>query len=785
MCEAFALLDGAAATDSQYPSTLLPDFDGGAGSGRSTPSSILHLHSRDSLKDVVSDTCKAAPSPSSKNKEDEASALAEAAAAVAELKETRRKLQLQQDKAQHGLPLVDSEVGSLFKDSTAPSWPAPTDDLLRYWRDVMADESSADVHLVTMGPEGDVDQGVVLGHRIVLHRIPFFRGLLAGMPPGIGTRGPVELVIRGVTQDALRRVLIYVYTDSAAEATAGLKRDALESLLAASIVCDLPSLRKACEEQLLGHIASVQSGTKTGSLKNAKGNDSGRPVRHAAARPLTPSEKKDKVAVADKAEKSSQLEKSPLSEKSPISALASPGPRRILRSNQMSDLANENERLRDEIVSLQRKCRIARARDREEELDGPQARATSLERATAENIQQLGSELQAQMSEIERLRQLLRRREAQAAAANRQQPLCRGVAGTSSMTASSIYTEISRQVRKLRSDLEKTLKDELVQNFAVAQRHNRFDRSWSPRRPSNRSQSPRSRHGVRSVSRGPRRVSMLVDAPCLTPRSVSPVPVAMHGPPPRAGFSSGKPIIMAPASGPLFSPNTVQLQPWPHVAAHTNLSVPMVSGTITPIGPMTPVGALTPATPVIGTPGPPPLHAAPSVAQVCEAPSQGGAGDSGDGSVHTARTLSGPRGPSGDQGPSPSAPPMGPPSNGCAPPGAMSPPLRVRQIFAGAPPPAISVSYGLEKSSSSRNVSPSPAVGESAAATWAFPQGARRVLRAASPKVMCRGPSAHFSAAASSTFVYAPPTAPASHAAAPPPAGTPQQGPPRMIRWPA
>lgn len=133
--------------------------------------------------------------------------------------------------------------------SSASSRPEPTspqvdsrstNGMSIYWKTVFLEETGADVYLAAS--EGHEGQPAVAAHRLVLCRLPFFERLLASSPT---SSGPI-LVPNVFSNKVLRQIILYVYTDSTSEATAGLSPNMLRELQKAASSCDLPDLHKAC-----------------------------------------------------------------------------------------------------------------------------------------------------------------------------------------------------------------------------------------------------------------------------------------------------------------------------------------------------------------------------------------------------------------------------------------------------------------------------------------------------------------------------------------------------------
>jgi len=163
-------------------------------------------------------------------------------------------------------PQRGRRLSTVSTSSRHQEFPAPG--LSDYFRTLLGDETSADLRLTAADQIGYCGGTRLPGHRLVLARLPFFSRLIsAGIakiegktscgngdgPDKVADYRPIELAVHGVSEGALRRVLVYAYTDDAAEAAAGLSRDALADLIVAAQTCDLDLLRRACQDILHGH----------------------------------------------------------------------------------------------------------------------------------------------------------------------------------------------------------------------------------------------------------------------------------------------------------------------------------------------------------------------------------------------------------------------------------------------------------------------------------------------------------------------------------------------------
>eukprot|EP00931_Biecheleriopsis_adriatica_P087488 TRINITY_DN61951_c0_g1_i1.p1 TRINITY_DN61951_c0_g1~~TRINITY_DN61951_c0_g1_i1.p1 ORF type:complete len:1525 (-),score=322.06 TRINITY_DN61951_c0_g1_i1:23-4537(-) len=126
--------------------------------------------------------------------------------------------------------------------------------LATYWRGLLADEVSTDVRLCIAEPGGGRSLELS-AHTLVLSRIPFFRRLLTERS---GMSAPL-LVPHMPSLGVLRQILLYVYTDSAREATAGLSPNMLRDLQKAASTCGLSELCQACCQKIAGNGKAVPS----------------------------------------------------------------------------------------------------------------------------------------------------------------------------------------------------------------------------------------------------------------------------------------------------------------------------------------------------------------------------------------------------------------------------------------------------------------------------------------------------------------------------------------------
>jgi len=155
-----------------------------------------------------------------------------------------------------------------------------------YWEAILREEAGADVYLAAS--EDHEGQPIVAAHRLVLARLPFFDQLFTNSAT---TSGPV-LVPNVSSNNVLRQIILYVYTDSASEAIAGLSPNMLRELQKAASSCGLSALHKACSQKIteeLADTAALRRGSnQTGRLGRKCSSTVGRlgGSRGASSRPV-------------------------------------------------------------------------------------------------------------------------------------------------------------------------------------------------------------------------------------------------------------------------------------------------------------------------------------------------------------------------------------------------------------------------------------------------------------------------------------------------------------------
>jgi len=152
--------------------------------------------------------------------------------------------------------------GRAIRPSTRPStkmWPSNLSG---------APAPSGDVCLVPADHNGVRVEDALpfMAHRAILRKFPFFQRMLATSMPKDDVSGQdgcpavPELAILGVTSQALRGIVKYIYSESTSEATMGLGADELTELAAAADICGMPELLRTCSGSAATPLVKPESG---------------------------------------------------------------------------------------------------------------------------------------------------------------------------------------------------------------------------------------------------------------------------------------------------------------------------------------------------------------------------------------------------------------------------------------------------------------------------------------------------------------------------------------------